>query len=78
MNKVTTTPELTYLHKKILSKHSDILRLPHPNVVTPEHLDAAFYKPKMVKESWLELLQQIGYRLKNSDCPLTAQMWLCA
>jgi len=34
--------------------------LSHPNVATPEHLDAAFYKPETVKESWLELLQQIG------------------
>jgi hypothetical protein len=34
--------------------------LSHPDVATPEHLDAAYYKPETVNESWLELLQQIG------------------
>ncbi len=33
--------------------------LSHPNVATPERLDAAYYKPETVEQSWLELLQQI-------------------
>jgi uncharacterized protein len=33
--------------------------LSHPNVATPERLDAAFYKPEPVEQSWLKLLQKI-------------------
>ena len=41
--------------------------LSHPDVATPERIDVAYYNPATVKESWSELLQQVGCRLTHSD-----------
>jgi hypothetical protein len=37
--------------------------LSHPDVATPERLDAAYYKPGTVEQSWEELWQQVDSKI---------------